>query len=60
VVRDNAANMVEGIEKSELPAIGCTIHTLQLVIKDCILTQRTVIDMLATSRKLLDILSILT
>ena len=52
VVRDNAANMVAGIEKSELPAIGCTIHTLQLVIKDCIMTQRAVIDMLARSRKI--------
>jgi len=38
VVRDNAANMVAGIEKSELPAIACAIHPLQLVIKDCILT----------------------
>ena len=44
--------MVAGIEKSELPAIGCTIHTLQLVIKDCIMTQRAVIDMLARSRKI--------
>ena len=52
VVRDNAANMVAGIKKTELPAIGCTIHTLQLVIKDCIMTQRAVIDMLARSRKI--------
>jgi len=41
---------VAGIEKSELPTIGCTIHTLQLVIKDCIMTQRADIDMLARSR----------
>ena len=52
VVRDNAANMVAGIKKTELPAIGCIIHTLQLVIKDCIMTQRAVIDMLARSRKI--------
>ena len=52
VVRDNAANMVAGIEQSDLPAIGCTIHTLQLVIKDCIMTQRAVIDMLARCRKI--------
>ena len=44
VVRDNAANMVAGIEKIKLPAVGCTIHTLQLVINDCIMTQRAVID----------------
>ena len=52
VVRDNAAYMVAGIEKSDLPAIGCTIYTLQLVIKDCIMTQRAVIDMLAKCRKI--------
>ena len=52
VVRDNAANMVAGIEKTELSAIGCTIHTLQLVIKDCIMTQRVVIDMLARCRRI--------
>ena len=34
---DNAANMVAGIEQCGLPSIGCAIHTLQLVIKDCIL-----------------------
>ena len=52
VVRDNAANMVAGIEQCGLPAIGCAIHTLQLVIKDCILCQRSVSDMLARSRKI--------
>ena len=49
VVRDN---VVASIEKTELPAIGCTIHTLQLVIKDCIMTQHAVIDMLARCRRL--------
>jgi len=39
VVRDNAANMVAGIHKAELPAIGCTIYSLYLVIKDCMMTQ---------------------
>ena len=52
MVRDNTANMVAGIEKSDLPAIGCTIHTLQLVIRDCIMTQHAVIDMLARCRKI--------
>ena len=28
VVRDNAANMVAGIEQCGLPSIGCAIHTL--------------------------------
>ena len=51
VVRDNATNMVVSIEKTELPAVICTIHTLQLVIKDCIMTQCALIDMLARYRK---------
>ena len=52
VVRDNAANMVAGIEQCGLPAISCAIHTLQLVIKDCILAQRSISDMLARCRKI--------
>ena len=52
VIRDNAANMVAGIRECELPAIGCAIHTLQLVVKNSIMIQRTVIDMLARCRKI--------
>jgi len=52
VVCDNAANMVAGIEQRGLPSIGCAIHTLQLVIKDCISAQRSVSDMLARCRKI--------
>ena len=47
VVRDNAANMIAGIGQSGLATIGCAIHTLQLAIKDCILAQRSVSDMLS-------------
>ena len=46
--------MVAGIRECELPAIGCTIYTLQLVVKDSIMIQRTVIDMLARCRKIVD------
>ena len=52
IVRDNAANMVAGIRQCELSAVSCTIHTLQLVVKDSILVQRSVIDMLARCRKI--------
>ena len=52
VVHDNAANMVAGIKQFGLPSIGCAIHTLQLVIKDCILTQYSVSDMFARCRKI--------
>ena len=44
--------MVAGIEQCGLPSIGCAIYTLQLVIKDCILAQRSVSDMLARCRKI--------
>ena len=52
VVRDNAANMVVGIEQCGLAAIGCAIHTLQLVIKVCILALRSVSDMLSRCWKI--------
>ena len=52
VVRNNAANMVADIEQCGLPSISCAIHTLQLVIKDCILAQRSVSDMLARCWKI--------
>ena len=44
--------MVAGIRKCGLAAVGCTIHTLQLVVKDSILVQRSVIDMPARCRKI--------
>ena len=52
VVHDIAANMVAGIEQCGLAAIGCAIHILQLVIKDCILAQHSVSDMLSRCRKI--------
>ena len=52
IVRDNTANMVAGIRQCGLLAISCTIHTLQLVVEDSILVQRSVIDMLARCRKI--------
>ena len=45
--------MVAGIRDCKLPAIGCAIHTLQLVVKDSIMAQRTIIDMLAQCRKII-------
>ena len=52
VVRDIAANMVAGAQKAELPSISCTIHTLQFVIKDCVMTQGAVNDILARCRRI--------
>ena len=44
--------MVAGIKQCGLPSIGCAIHTLQLVIKDCILAQRFVSDMPTKCREI--------
>jgi len=52
VVRDNAANMVAGIRQCGLSGVSCVIHTLQLVIKDSILVQKSVTDMLVRCRKI--------
>ena len=52
VVLDNATNIVAGVEQCGLPSIGCVIHTLQLIIKDCRLAQCSVSDMLARCWKI--------
>ena len=52
IIRDNAANMVADIRQCGLPAVSCTIHTVQLVVKDSILAQGSVIDMLGWCRKI--------
>ena len=51
VVHDNASNMVKAMSDAELPDLGCFAHTLQLVVNDGVLSQRTVIDLIATVRK---------
>ena len=52
LLRDNAANMALGARLLDIPNLACFIHTLQLVINDAILSQRSVIDMLAKSRSI--------
>ncbi len=52
-VRDNAANMVKGLNDVGLPHIGCFAHTLQLVVHDALLNQRMISDMLAISRQII-------
>ena len=49
IVRDNASNMVKAISLLDL---GCFAHTLQLDVNDGVLSQRAVIDLLSTSRKI--------
>lgn len=51
-VRDNGSNMIKGIKDAGFPAIACFIHTLQLVIKDSLKSQRAVYDVISTSRNI--------
>ena len=40
--------MVRAMKDARLPDLGCFAHTLQLVVHDEVLSQRAVIDILAT------------
>lgn len=52
IVRDNASNMVKAMCDGGYNDLGCFAHTLQLIIHDGVLSQRTVIDTLAICRKI--------
>ena len=52
LVRDGASNMVKGSNLAEIPSIHCTIHLLQLVVSDSIMSENIVIDVLAKCRRL--------
>lgn len=52
VLRDNGSNMVKALTDASLPHYGCFAHTLQLVVHDGVLSQRAVIDILSSCRKI--------
>lgn len=52
MVRDNGANMVKGCNDAGIPSVSCFIHTLQLVITQSINSQRSVVDLIATCKKI--------
>lgn len=52
VIRDGGANMVKAIRDADLPSVSCFAHTLQLALHDSILTQPSVADLIALSRKI--------
>ncbi|XP_028408659.1 zinc finger BED domain-containing protein 4-like [Dendronephthya gigantea] len=51
VITDNGANMVSGIEIVGLTRGPCFLYTLQLAIQDGIMSQRSVSDMIARSKR---------
>ena len=42
--------MVKAMREASLPSLGCFAHSLQLVVEDCVLSQRAGTDVLATFR----------
>ena len=45
VLRDNAKNLEKGLRDANLPNYGCFTHSLQLVVHDGVLKQRSVVDL---------------
>ena len=52
VLRDNGSNFIAGLRLAGIPNFGCLAHTLQLVVKDAVLAQRSVEDLLSRCRKI--------
>ena len=52
IIHDNASNIVLGAEYLPYESLRCFIHTTQLVIKDCILTQTSVEKLIKNCRNL--------
>ncbi|KAL0199412.1 hypothetical protein M9458_007952 [Cirrhinus mrigala] len=52
ILRDNASNMKAAMEDMAVPSLGCFAHTLQLVVHEGLMSQRSVSDTLANSRKI--------
>ncbi|XP_044760263.1 zinc finger BED domain-containing protein 4-like [Coccinella septempunctata] len=53
MVRDNGAIIVKGCNEAGILSVSCFIHTLQLVITQSIVSQRSVSDLIATCKKIL-------
>ncbi|XP_025266719.1 zinc finger BED domain-containing protein 4-like [Camponotus floridanus] len=51
ILRDNASNMIIGTDILG-ESVGCFIHTLQLVIHDCIFKNRNFVEILGKCRKI--------
>ena len=51
LVRDGASNMNSACQMANIPAIHCTVHRLQLVVHDAILSQSNIKDLLAKCRR---------
>ncbi|KAL6463619.1 hypothetical protein MHYP_G00280100 [Metynnis hypsauchen] len=52
ILRDNASNMKKAMDNMRVRSLGCFAHTLQLVINEGLLSQRSVNDAIASSRQI--------
>ena len=52
LVRDGGSNMALGLRLAEIPSVRCFLHILDLVVKNSILSQRTIIDLCAKVRRI--------
>ena len=52
ILHDNAANMVSGLNIANIISLPCLAHTLQLIIKDGVLLQQSVVQLLSCARSL--------
>ena len=52
ILRDNASNVVKAMDRLGVASLGCFAHTLQLIVNEGLLSQRSVSDVLAICRKI--------
>ncbi|XP_065109329.1 zinc finger BED domain-containing protein 4-like [Paramisgurnus dabryanus] len=52
VLRDNATNVIKAMNCLGVPSLGCFAHTLQLIVNEGLLSQRSVSDTVAIGRKI--------
>lgn len=52
IFRDNASNMKKAMDEMGVSNLGCFAHSLQLVVHEGLLSQRSVSDALANCRKI--------
>ncbi len=53
ILWDNARNMQKAMDDVGIPSMCCVTHTLQLVVHEGLLSQRSVTDTLANTRKII-------
>ena len=51
-ISDNASNMVKAMKEASLAHFGCFAHSLQLVVKDGLLSQRAITDIISICRSI--------